>query len=76
VIGSGATYYRWERVVLDLIASAQNVCFGDDWGEEAKADAAQLFYDILVGGGDIDAAYATAANISSDLTFHSREVGK
>ena len=34
------TYYRWERVVQDLIEYAQNVFFRGDWGEETRADAA------------------------------------
>jgi spectinomycin phosphotransferase len=63
------TYYRWERVVQDLIECAQNVFFRDDWGEDTKADAAQLFHYILAGGGDIDAAYAAAAHLPSDLAF-------
>ncbi len=68
------TYYRWERVVQDLIACAQNVCFRDEWGEETKADAAQLFHEILVEeGGDIDAAYAVASHLPRDLTVHTRK---
>src|SRR5579884_872231 len=63
------TYYLWERVVQDLIECAQNVCFKDDWGEEARADGAQLFHKILKGGV-IDAAYAAAASLPSDLTVH------
>ena len=43
------TYSLWERVVQDLIECAQNVCFKDDWGEEARADAAQLFHELLEG---------------------------
>jgi spectinomycin phosphotransferase len=64
------TYYRWERVVTDLIECAQQVFFRDDLGEETRADAAQLFHETLAGGSDIDAAYAAAAHIPSDLTFH------
>jgi spectinomycin phosphotransferase len=51
------TYYRWERVVQDVIEYAQNVCFRDDWAEETRADIAQLFHEILAeGGSNIDAA--------------------
>ena len=63
------TYYLWERVVQDLIECAQNVCFKDDWGEEGRAVAAQLFHKVLEGGV-IDAAYAASASLSSDLTVH------
>src|SRR5262249_371046 len=31
------TYYRWERVVQDLIEDTQHVCFRDDLAEETKA---------------------------------------
>jgi spectinomycin phosphotransferase len=68
------TYYLWERVVQDLIECAQNVCFKDDWGEEGRADGAQLFLAILEGGV-INAAYAAAASLPSDLTVHTRRQG-
>jgi spectinomycin phosphotransferase len=68
------TYYLWERVVQDLIACAQDVCFKDDWGEEARADAAQLFHEVLEGGSStINAAYAAAASLPSDLTVDKRK---
>ena len=58
------TYSLWERVVQDLIECAQNVCFKDDWGEEARADAAQLFHEVLEGStSTIDAAYAASAHL-------------
>src|SRR5947209_7188016 len=60
------TYYLWERVVQDLIECAQNVCFKDDWGEEARADAAQLFHKIFAEeGGTIDAAYQASAHLAT-----------
>lgn len=68
------TYYLWERVVQDLIACAQNVCFRDDWAEETRADAAQLFHEILTEEGDtIAAAYAAATHLPSDLIVRSRK---
>jgi spectinomycin phosphotransferase len=68
------TYYLWERVVQDLIACTQDVCFRDDLGEETRAGIAQLLHEILAGeGGDIDAAYAAAARLPPDLTVHSRK---
>ena len=64
------TYYLWERVVQDLIQCAQDVCFKDDWGEEARADAAALFHVILSeDNGTIQAAYAAAAHLPPDLAL-------
>lgn len=60
------TYYHWERVVQDLIACAQDVFLRDDLGEETKADAVQLFDTIMAGEGQIQAAYAAAAQIHFD----------
>ncbi len=60
------TYYLWERVVQDLIACTQDMCFRDDLGEETRADIAQLFHEILAEeGGTIDAAYAAAAHLAT-----------
>ncbi len=67
------TYYRWERVVQDLIECAQNVFFPDDWGEESRADAAQMFHDNLADGDNINAAYAAATHLPSDLALHNKE---
>lgn len=59
-------YYRWERVVQDVIECARSVFFRDDWGEETRADAARLFQEILSGGGTLDAAYTAMAHIPSE----------
>ena len=60
------TYYLWERVVQDLIACTQDVCFRDDLGEETRADIAQLFHEILAEDqSTIDAAYAAAAHLAT-----------
>jgi len=60
------TYYRWERVVQDLIEDAQNVCFRDDLGEETKADIAQSFHAAWTKeGSNIAAAYAAAAHLAA-----------
>jgi spectinomycin phosphotransferase len=64
------TYYHWERVVQDVIACAQDVCFRDDLGDETRADVAQLFHEILAEDqSNIDAAYAAAAHLPRDLTL-------
>jgi spectinomycin phosphotransferase len=63
------TYYRYERVIQDLIAWAQDVFFRDDLGEGAKAYAVQSFDAILAEGGEIDAASAVAAHLPTDLTI-------
>ncbi len=41
------TYYRYERVLQDMIECAQEVFFRDDLGEETKADSVKLFQAIL-----------------------------
>ena len=65
------TYYLWERVVQDVIECTQDVCFRDDLGEETRADAAQMFDEILAEeGSSINAAYAAEAHLPSDLTIH------
>jgi spectinomycin phosphotransferase len=61
------TYYHWERVVQDLIACAQDVFLRDELSEETKADAVQLFETIMAGEGQVQAAYAAAAQIHFDL---------
>jgi len=67
------TYYRCERVVQDLIERAQEVFFRKDLGEETKADAVQLFGDIFAEGKMLDAAFAVAAHLPSDLISHNTE---
>lgn len=57
------TYYRWERIIQDLIVCAQNVLLRDDLGAEAKSESVSLFDTILVGKHDIQVAYATATRI-------------
>ncbi len=63
------TYYRYERVVQDLIACAQEVFFRDDLGEGTKADSVQLFQAILAEGGEIDAVSQASAHLPSDLAI-------
>jgi spectinomycin phosphotransferase len=55
------TYYLWERVIQDVIAYAQDACFGDDLGEETRADIARLFHEYLAEGGDNLAAASQAS---------------
>jgi spectinomycin phosphotransferase len=68
------TYYRYERVVQDLIACAQEVFFRADLGEEAKADSVQLFQAILAEGGEIDAASQASAHLPFDLSIPNRMI--
>jgi spectinomycin phosphotransferase len=59
------TYYRWERVVQDVIETANNVCFRDDLGDEAKTDIAQLFRVIVAeDNANIVAAYQASAHLA------------
>jgi spectinomycin phosphotransferase len=63
------TYYRWERVVQDVIACADDMFFKDDLGEETRADIARLFHEILLGNtSTINDVYAAAAHLPEDLT--------
>ncbi len=64
------TYYRYERVVQDLIACAQEVYFRDDLGEGTKADSVQLFQAILAEGGEADVARDAATHLPSNLRFY------
>jgi spectinomycin phosphotransferase len=70
------TYYRYERVVQDLIACAQEVFFRDDLGEGTKADSVQLFHAILAEGGEIDAAFQASAHLPSDLPIPTRMISR
>src|SRR5207244_11064378 len=58
------TYYRYERVVQDLIEDAHHVLRGD-LSEEAKAGAVRAFRASLEGG-NFDAAHVAAAQIPED----------
>ena len=57
------TYYLWERIVQDLIEDARDACLREDRDEEIKADAAQMFHDLLTERSDIDAAFAAAGHL-------------
>ena len=62
------TYYRWERVVQDVIECAKDMFFKDDLGEETRADVVQLFHEILVGHtSTINDVYTAAAHLPPDL---------
>ena len=63
------TYYRWERVVQDVIACAEDMFFKDDLGEETRADIAELFHEILLGNtSTVNDVYAAADHLPTDLT--------
>lgn len=61
-------YYRYERVMQDVITCAENVCLRDDLGEGSRESEAQLFQDVLAEGGELDAALHAATHLSPDLT--------
>ena len=67
------TYYRYERVVQDLIEDAQHVLRGD-LSEEAKAGAVRAFRASLEGR-NFHAAQVAAAHIRQDLTVEGVERG-
>jgi spectinomycin phosphotransferase len=62
------TYFRWERVMQDLIEDARLV-FRDDLGEDTRADAARAFATSFAPGNNAAAAYAAAAHLPGDLTM-------
>jgi spectinomycin phosphotransferase len=68
------TYFLWERVVQDLIECARNVWFREDWGEESRTEAVQLF-DVTLAEDNvhIEAAYRASAHLPTDLSVHSRK---
>jgi spectinomycin phosphotransferase len=70
------TYFRYERVVQDLIVCTQEVFFRDDLGEGTKADSVQLFSAILAEGGEIDAASQASAHLPADLTIPTRMISR
>lgn len=63
------TYYRWERVVQDIIECARDL-FGKERprGEETGADIARLFHEILLEESSmIHTACAAASHLRADL---------
>lgn len=62
------TYYRWERVVTDLIYDAGQVCLRDDLAEDTKAQIAGFFAENLNRqSSNVAAAYAAQAHLPRDL---------
>lgn len=61
------SYFRWERVIQDVIEEVRQVLFRDDAGEDAKATAAQRFATGFAPGNNVDAAFAAAAHLPRDL---------
>jgi spectinomycin phosphotransferase len=70
------TYFRWERVIQDLIEEAQQVLVRDDVGEDTKATAAQRFATAFAAGNNVDAAYAAAAHLPRDLSAPPQQDGE
>lgn len=62
------TYYRYERVIQDLIECVRDVFLRDDLGEGTRAEAAQLFHAVLLSNiSTFDAAQRAAAHLPPDL---------
>lgn len=61
------TYYRYERIIQDVVACIDDVCFRDDLGDEARADAAALLSDVLAEGGMIEGAEVAARQLPPGL---------
>ena len=68
------TYFRYERVIQDLIACDQEVFYRDDLGEDTKTDSVQLFQSILSEGGEIDIATQVLAHLPSHLDIPARMI--
>lgn len=62
------TYYRYERVIQDVIEYAREVFFRHDLSEETKAHSVQSFH-ANIEGRMVAAAYAAASHIPSNLIF-------
>ena len=54
-------YYRFERIIQDLIECAWQVLFRADLDEETKIAAARLFEAILTEGSEIEAIFEIVA---------------
>ena len=60
-------YYRYERIVQDVIVCAQEVLFRDDLSEETKAEQARLFDVVLTSGKMIEPAKHAVAHLPAGL---------
>lgn len=56
------TYFLWERVITDLIVSAQDV-FRDDLEDQTKKEAIELFEDVMSADGEVATARAAEAHL-------------
>jgi spectinomycin phosphotransferase len=70
------TYFRWERVIQDLIYEAQQALLRDDVGDDAIAIAARRFSATFAEGNNVDAAYAAASHLPRELSAPSRQDGQ
>ena len=69
------TYFRWERVIQDLIEEAQQVLFRDEVSDDAKATAARRFAAAFEAGNNVDAAHAAAAHLPRGIGAPARQDG-
>jgi spectinomycin phosphotransferase len=60
-------YYRYERVIQDVLAFAQEVFFRPDMGEENKASSVKWFGSIFGPGDEVEAALATIRQVPVSL---------
>ncbi len=61
------TYYRYERLMQDVIAFAQEVFERDDLAEDTKAESARFFGQMFAPGNALDAALAAATHLPPDI---------
>lgn len=67
------TYYRYERIIQDVIACADDVCYRDDLSDAARLDAAALFGDVLAEGGMRESADVAARRLPPGLLISARD---
>lgn len=58
------TYYMWERLITDLMACTQDVCFRADLEEQTKAEAVDLFAAVLRENDEYGMVKAAEAHIA------------
>jgi spectinomycin phosphotransferase len=64
-------YYLWERVIQDVIAFSNEICFKTDWKEETRALG--ILDKLLTGGdGTIPAARAAESRLQADRNVAKR----
>lgn len=67
-------YYRYERVIQDVVACSSEVFYQENLSEEARADSARIFQDILEPEGMLAAAARAARLVRETETEPGRSL--